>query len=67
VSIDVEDQSHNQVADRHDGQDLLCAHAVASEALVPEECSELVPAQSKLVLKSTDKSITDVVHSSTGS
>ena len=32
---------------------------------MPEECTELVPAQSRLTVKSTYKPIADVVHSST--
>ena len=61
VWIDVESQSQKQVAVNFSVQELLCT----DEATMPEECTELVPAQSQLAVKSTYKPIADVVHSST--
>ena len=60
--IDVVGQSQQQVADNFI-QDHLCTN----DATMPEECTELVPAQSQLTVKSTYKPIADVVHSSTSS
>ena len=66
--IDVEGQSsHQQVATNHEIQVPLCVDEVIREALVPEECTELVPVQSQLDVKPMQKSIVDVVHSTTES
>ena len=60
VWIDVVGQSQKQVAVNFSVQDRLCTN----DATIPEECTELVPAQSRLTVKSTYKPI---VHYSTSS
>ena len=49
VWINVVGQSQKQVAVNFSVQDCLCTN----DATMPEECTELVPAQSRLTVKST--------------
>ena len=60
VWINVVGQSQKQVAVNFSVQGRLCTN----DATMPEECTELMTAQSRLTVKST---YADVVHSSTSS
>ena len=68
VWIDVEGQtSHLQESTNHEVQVPSSVDEVVNKALVLEECTKLVPAQSQLDVKPIQKSIVDVVHSITES